>query len=158
MGGSRGLDWIDPMEELRHMQYRMDKLFKEVFEPSYMGRRLLSEHGEEDLVKTTEPFVDVIEKDKELIVKADIPGVEKKDITLNIKGDMLEITAERKEEKEEKEEGYIRKERGYSSYYRSLHLPTDIDSEKTEATFKDGVLKLTIPKVEVEDVKRIEVK
>ena len=71
---------------------------------------------------------------------------------------MLDITAERKDEKEEKEDGYIRKERTYSKYYRTINLPGEVYPEKAEATFKDGVLEVTMPKLEVEEPKKIEVK
>ena len=150
--------WIEPVDELRHMQYRMDKLLKEMFDPSYTGRALLRGDTEKQLTKTTEPFVDVYEKDDKLVIKADIPGVDKKDIKIDVKGDLLDITAERKDETEEKDDGYIRKERFYSKYRRSITLPTEIDPEKTEANFKDGVLELSMPKLEgVGEVKRIEV-
>lgn len=154
----RKIYWLDPVDELRRMQYRMDRLFKDVFEPSYMGRRLLPSGTEEELVTTAEPYVDLIERDKELVLKADIPGVGKDDIKIDVRGNRLEITAERKDEKEEKDDGYLRKERTFTKYSRSITLPTEILPEKVEATFEDGVLKLTIPKTEVEGTKRIEIK
>ena len=150
---------LDPMDELRQMQNHADRMFKEVFEPFYVERRLLKGAKEDQITKTTKPFVDVIEKDDEFVIRADIPGVDKKDIKVDVKGDILDITAERKDEKEEKENGYIRKERYYSKFHRSINLPTEVFPEKTEATFKDGVLELKMPKVEeVGKVKRIEVK
>ncbi|MDY6966497.1 MAG: Hsp20/alpha crystallin family protein [Halobacteriota archaeon] len=161
--------WFDPMEEMRRIEDRMDSLFREVFEDPYRStKRLLPGRVKEglvragdpymDVLKTAEPYIDVKDEDGKLMVKADIPGVKKEDIDLTVKGDMLEITAERKDEKEEKEEDYIRKERRYSKYFRTIRLPTEIDLEKTEAKFKDGVLELTMPKTEVEeDVKKIEV-
>jgi HSP20 family protein len=71
---------------------------------------------------------------------------------------MLEISAEKKEEKEEKEEGYIRRERSYRKFYRSIPLPAEVDRDKAEASLKDGVLKIEIPKLAGKEVKKIEVK
>jgi HSP20 family protein len=71
---------------------------------------------------------------------------------------MLEISAEKKEEKEEKEEGYIRRERSYRRFYRSIPLPAEVDKDKVDATFKNGVLRIEMPKIAGEEVKKIEVK
>ena len=150
---------LDPIDELRQIHCHADRLFKEVFEPFHMEGGLLKGTEEGLVTKTTKPFVDIVEKGDKFIIKADLPGVDKKDIKVDVKEGMLDITAERKDEKDEKENGYIRKERYYSKYYRSINLPTGVFPEKTEATFKDGVLELKLPKVEkIEDSKRIEVK
>ncbi|MDY6959593.1 MAG: Hsp20/alpha crystallin family protein, partial [Halobacteriota archaeon] len=110
-----------------------------------------------DPMKAGAPYLDIIDEENSLKIKADIPGVKKEDVDINIKKGMLEISAERKDEKEEKEKDYLRRERTYSKYYRSVRLPEEIDAEKTEAKFTDGVLELTIPKTEVEEVKKIKV-
>ncbi len=147
----------DPFEELRRMEEWMDKMFRETG-PYYVGRRALPEAAGEELVETAAPSVDIKEKEGKIIVDADIPGVEKGDISINIRGDMLEISAEKKEEKEEKEEGYIRRERTYRKFYRSIPLPAQVDTEKVNATFKNGVLQVEMPKIAGEEVKKIEVK
>ena len=144
----------NPFEELRRMEEWMDRMFRETG-PYYLGRRALPEAAGEELVETAAPSVDIKEKEGKIVVAADIPGVEKGDISINIKGDMLEISAEKKEEKEE---GYIRRERSYRRFYRSIPLPAEVDRDKVEASLKDGVLRIEMPKLAGEEVKKIEVK
>jgi len=147
----------DPWEELRRMEDWMDRMFRETW-PYYLERKALPGAAGEELAETATPSVDIKDEEGKIVVAADIPGVEKGDITINVKGDMLEITAEKKEEKEEKEEGYIRRERSYRKFYRSIPLPAEVDRDKAEASLKDGVLKIAIPKLAGEEVKKIEVK
>ena len=147
--------WFDPFEELRRLQERMYRIFKEI-EPSFMERKMLPATGGE--LATVEPFVDVIDNGDKVVVAADIPGVEKEDLSVNISGDMLEISAERKKEAEEKKEGYVRRERTYTSYYRAIPLPAEVDADKADATFENGVLEITMPKVQVPEKKKIEIK
>ncbi|VUT25953.1 MAG: Small heat shock protein HSP16.5 [Candidatus Methanolliviera sp. GoM_asphalt] len=145
--------WFDPHEEMRRMWDWMDKMLEEV---PYVGRRLPETTGRD--IGTVAPYVDVAEKEGNIVVRADIPGVKKEDISVNVKGDMLEIGAERKEDKEEKGEGYIRRERTYGRYYRAIPLSSEVDAEKVNATFEDGVLSIEVPKVEGKEVKKIEIK
>jgi len=147
----------DPFEELRRMEEWMDRVSREIG-PYYLGRRALPEAAGEELPETATPYVDIKDKEDKIVVDADIPGVEKGDISINIRGDTLEISAERKKEKEEKEEGYIRRERSYTKYYRTIPLPTEVDKDKVDATFKNGVLQIEMPKITGEEVKKIEVK
>ena len=147
--------WFDPFEELRRLQERMYRIFKEI-EPSFVERKMLPATGGE--IATVEPFVDVIDKGDKVVVAADIPGVEKGDLSVNIRGDRLEISAERKKEAEEKKEGYIRRERTYTSYYRAIPLPAEVDADKADATFENGVLEITMPKVKAIEKKKIEIK
>jgi len=147
--------WFDPFEELRRMQERMYRIFGEI-EPSFMERKMLPATGGE--LATVEPFVDVIDKGDKVVVAADVPGVEKEDLSVNISGDRLEISAERKKEAEEKKEGYVRRERTYTSYYRLVPLPAEVDADKADATFENGVLEITMPKVKAIEKKKIEIK
>ncbi|MCD6456088.1 MAG: Hsp20/alpha crystallin family protein [Methanophagales archaeon] len=147
--------WFDPFEELRRMQERMYRIFGEI-EPSFMERKMLPATGGE--LATVEPFVDVIDKEDKVVVAADVPGVEKEDLSVNISGDRLEISAERKKEAEEKKEGYVRRERTYTSYYRLVPLPAEVDADKADATFENGVLEITMPKVKAIEKKKIKIK
>ncbi|MCD6455884.1 MAG: Hsp20/alpha crystallin family protein [Methanophagales archaeon] len=147
--------WFDPFEELRRMQERMYRIFREI-EPSFMERKMLPATGGE--LATVEPFVDVIDRGDKVVVAADVPGVEKEDLSVNISGDRLEISAERKKEAEEKKEGYVRRERTYTSYYRSIPLPTEVDGDKADATFENGVLEISMPKVKAIEKKKIKVR
>jgi len=147
----------DPFEELRRMEEFVNRAFGETG-PDYFGRRALPGATGEELAEAVAPYVDIKEKEGKIIVAADIPGVEKSDISINIRGDTLEISAEKKEEKEEEEEGYIRRERSYKKFYRSIPLPTEVDKDNVDATFENGVLRIEMPKLAIEEVKKIEVK
>ncbi len=147
----------DPFEELRRMEELADRAFGESG-PDYFGRRALPGATGEELAETAAPYVDIKEKEGKIIVAADIPGVEKADISINLRGHTLEISAEKKQEKEEEEEGYIRRERSYRKFYRSIPLPTEVDKDNVDATFENGVLQIEMPKLAIEEVKKIELK
>ena len=95
-----------------------------------------------------EPSVDVWEDDKNIHIKAELPGLDEKDIDVTLTPDALSIRGEKKEEKEEKENGYWHKETSYGSFQRSIALPEGINQEKVEAQFKNGVLNIEIPWLE----------
>jgi len=94
---------------------------------------------------------------KEIIVNAEIPGVETKEIDVNLKGNVLTIKGERQREHEEKDENFHRIERSYGSFYRFLRLPSEVDAEKIKATYEKGVLRIVIPKAKKEVGKQIEI-
>jgi HSP20 family protein len=99
------------------------------------------------------PRMDVFEKDGNLVVKAELPGVKKEDIQITLEGNDLTVRGERAEESEVKEENYYRCERSYGSFYRRLPLPFDVSADKIGANFNDGVLEITIPKPAAEQPK-----
>jgi HSP20 family protein len=147
--------WWNPNEEMRRMEEWMNNMFGE-FEP--VTSRLLPAGADEEVMKTATPSIDIQEIENKILVTADVPGIEKEDITVNIHGDVLEITAQKKKEKEEKGEGYLRRERSYTKFYRKIALPGEVDPDKVDATLKDGVLKIEMEKSVLPDVKQIEVK
>ena len=104
------------------------------------------------------PTVDMAETKDSFIVKAELPGLDAKDVEVSISGDVLTIKGEKKKEEQEKDEHHYRAERYYGSFQRSFQLPTSIKADKIEAAFDKGVLKVTLPKVEEAKKKRIEVK
>ncbi len=114
--------------------------------------------GDVDLKWT--PRLDISETDKALEVVADLPGMEKKDIKVSVDGDLLTIKGEKKEVKESKDKHYHSIERRSGSFYRALRLPVEVENDKIEANFKDGVLTLTLPKSKkaVKKAAQIEVK
>lgn len=149
--------WIvDPFEELRRMQEWMNRIARE-FEPVGAERLLPTRVGEE-IMETATPSVDVQDMEDKVLVTADVPGVDKNDVTVNVRGDMLEVTAEKKTEEEKTGEGYIRRERSYSRFYRRIPLPAEVDPDKVDATLKDGVLRIEMMKLAQPEVKKIEVK
>mgnify|MGYP005848644925 CR=1 FL=1 len=133
----------DTFEEMRRMQYNMSRMFNEMPE-LFESSEMLSPTAETAQV----PYVDVLDRDKEIVVTADLPGVDKKDIQINVRNNVLEISAEKKMEKESKEEGYLRRERGYNRFYRAIRLPTGVDESQARANFNNGVLEITLPKIE----------
>lgn len=100
------------------------------------------------------PRLDLTETEANIEVKAELPGMERKDIAITLDRDLLLIKGEKKEEKEEKGRYYHRVERRYGTFCRSVRLPAKVTEEKINATFKDGVLTITLPKMETE-VKKI---
>ena len=96
--------------------------------------------------KMPETTCDVIDEGKQLLIKADVPGIKKNEIDLNVTDNSIEISAKHKEEKEEKKKNYLRKERSHVSYYRTVPLPERVKSSQAKAKLQDGVLSITIPK------------
>jgi len=92
------------------------------------------------------PEVDIIDRGNEYIVEADLPGVNKDDVEINIMDDEVEISAEKKVERKEEEEGYISHERTYKGYYRAIPLPDEINPDQADAEMKNGMLRITLPK------------
>jgi HSP20 family protein len=106
------------------------------------------------------PSVDILEDEKEVHVKAELPGLEEKDVEVNLTDGRLTIRGEKKEETEDKGKDYWHKESRYGSFTRVITLPEGIDAEKVDAHFKNGVLDITLPRLEEakEKVKKIEIK
>jgi HSP20 family protein len=99
-------------------------------------------------VSVPSPALDVYEEKDEVVVKAELPGMAKEEIEVNLAGDVLTIKGEKKKEEEIKEEDYRYRERSYGSFVRSLELPCEVKADQVKATFKDGVLEVRLPKTE----------
>ena len=104
------------------------------------------------------PSVNISETKKNFIVKAELPGLDAKDVTVSLSGDLLIIKGEKKRDEEEKDEHHHFVERYSGSFQRSFQLPTSVMGDKVEAIFDKGVLKVTIPKAEEAEKKEIEIK
>jgi HSP20 family protein len=104
------------------------------------------------------PAFDVSETDKELIVKAEVPGIDKKDINITVSDGMLTIEGEKKHEKKEDNGQYHRVERRYGTFFRTMQIPDEVEADKVDATYKDGVLKIRLPKSEAVHPRKIEIK
>lgn len=103
------------------------------------------------------PTVDVEEDDKEVRIRAEIPGIEEKDLSVTLENDILTIAGEKKEEKKEENRRYVVSERRFGSFHRSIRLPEGIDREKIKAGFKNGVLSVTIPRIGTPETKRVKI-
>jgi HSP20 family protein len=139
-----------PFREVTRLRREMDRLWDEYFGPS---RRALRPLEEEWL-----PAVDVSEAADKVTIKAEVPGLEAKDIDISIIGDTVTIKGEKKSEREETKENYHLVERSYGSFSRTLRLPAAVEADKVEATYKQGVLTITCPKRETVQPKAIEIK
>jgi HSP20 family protein len=119
------------------LRKEMDRLFDRFLEGAWPEMPTLGEW---------EPTVDVSETKDAVIVKAELPGVEQKDIAVSLQDGVLTIKGEKEAEKEEKDKRYHRVERSYGAFFRSMRLPAAVDAGKVTATFKDGVVTITLPK------------
>ncbi len=137
-----------PMGNLASFQEEMNRMFNQFFRGG---------NGEEAGwgLRTWTPPVDIYETDDALVLKAELPGVSKDDVSLEIHNNTLILRGERKHEAEVKEENYHRVERAYGTFQRSFVLPTMVDQEKVQATYHDGILELRLPKAEAAKPKRI---
>lgn len=142
----------NPWKDLEEMEKRLSSVFGPA--PARVGG------DKEEAISVAEwsPLVDITEDDKEYVVKAEIPEMKKEDIKINVHDDVLTVSGERKYEKEEKGKKYHRVERAFGSFMRSFTLPEDADGTKVSAEYKDGVLKVHLPKSEKAKPKAIEVK
>jgi HSP20 family protein len=139
----------EPFRDLMTTQREFDRLFKEAFNPFF---------GESDLsTRTWAPPVDIYENENDIVLKAELPGVDPKDVEVRVEDNTLYLKGERKFEKEVKEENYHRVERSYGSFARSFSLPNSINAEKVKAEYKDGLLTLTLPKREEAKPKTIKI-
>ena len=109
-------------------------------------------------MKITTPAVDLYEEKDDIVVKAELPGMEKDNIEVNLSGHRLTIKGERKQEEEVKKEGYYRAERSYGSFLRTLELPSEVQTDKAKAAFKNGILEIRLPKTEEAMKKEAKVK
>jgi len=137
-----------PMRDLLGFGSGLDRFFDDFFAPS------TSETGTSE-TWSWQPVVDIYDKDESIVIKADLPGVDKKDIHVDLKGRVLTLSGERSEEKEANDEGYYRKERAYGKFVRTFNLSSDVTPDKINASYKDGVLHITIPKAEASKPKQI---
>ncbi len=141
---------VDQWDDFRRFEEMMNRMFEEFWgRPS--RRRLLpsGERGEVVPAEYREPFIDVIETDKEVIATAEMPGLEKQDIKINVTEDRLEVSAETKKEEKREEKGYVYRERRSGSYYRAISLPSPVDPDESKASYKNGVLEVKMPKTEI---------
>jgi len=113
---------------------------------------------EESTFMTWAPAIDIAEHDNEYVVKFELPGVNKEDVKITLESNVMIISGEKKQEKEAKKENYHRVERSYGSFQRSFTLPTTVKSDKIDASYKDGILSILLPKAEEAKPKQIEVK
>jgi len=137
-----------PFGELGSLRREMDRLWD-----SFFGERPLARAWEREWA----PSLDVSETKDNFVVKAEVPGIDAKDIDISLTGDVLTIKGEKKQEKEEKEEDYHLVERSYGAFSRSIRLPAEVESTKIKASYKNGILRVTLPKSEKVKAKEVRI-
>jgi len=138
-----------PFGELSSLRREMDRLWENFF-----GERPLPRIWEREWA----PSLDVSETKDNFVVKAEVPGIDAKDIDISLTGDVLTIKGEKRQEKEEKEEDYHLVESSYGSFSRSVRLPAEVESNKIKASYKNGILNITLPKSEKVKAKEVKIK
>src|SRR5205085_7921178 len=140
----------EPFREMEDLQNRLSSFFTRA--PMRRG------NGKESItLPEWTPLADITEDDREYVIKAELPELRKQDVKVTVENGVLTISGERKFEKEEKKKKYHRVERGYGTFMRSFTLPEDADANKVKAEFKNGLLRVHLPKSEKAKPKEIEV-
>ncbi|MBN2134282.1 MAG: Hsp20/alpha crystallin family protein [Acidobacteria bacterium] len=143
----------DPFGDLITIQEKMNKLFEDT-----MNRPGAYGADEELGLASWAPPVDIYETENEVVLKAELPEIDKEKVEIHVDNNILTLSGHRELEKETKKENYHRIERSYGSFKRSFTLPTTIDQEKIDAKFENGVLKISMPKREESKPRQIEIK
>jgi HSP20 family protein len=139
---------LEPFRDLSDIQHEVNRLFDGFFgRPAQVANR----------ERVWAPVVDMYETKDELVVTAELPGMDEKDIHLSITGDMLNLRGERHWNQEVKQDSYYRGERWFGKFERSLPLPIPVQADKVKATYRDGVLTVKLPKVEEIKAKEIKI-
>jgi HSP20 family protein len=144
---------VSPFTALRRMADEIDRMFDDFGLGRRWARPISGELGGE----LWAPQVEVFQKNNELTIRADLPGLKREDVTVDITDNDVCIQGERKHEKEEEREGYYRSERGYGSFCRVIPLPEGAISDQAKANFKDGVLEITMPAPPASKGRRLEI-
>ena len=142
-----------PFSELSRIEREAERMFGDFFRRPLLGFSWPERFRE---IGFREPAIEVYEEKDDVVVKAEIPGMKKENLEINLSDSHLIIKGEKKQEEEVKKKGYYYSERSYGSFMRSIDLPNEVRSEKATANFKDGVLEVRLPKTE--EAKRKEVK
>ena len=150
-----------PFAWLRRMEQEMDRMFEQFGLTTGWGQGGQLQRGLASVSSLWTPQIEVYQRDGKLHVCADLPGMKKEDIQLDIDDDQMTIQGERRSSEEDRSEGFYRSERSYGSFYRTIPLPEGVNAESAKATFRDGVLDITFDappeqrrrKVEIQDAR-----
>ena len=137
--------------QANELRRQFDTMYDRFFEPDFMPATSVFGKGKWG------PKLDISERRKDIIVKAEIPGIEAKDFDISIDGRRLNIRGEKKQEQTEEEETYYRVERSYGYFNRTIELPAEVDPNKVDASYKKGILKIKLRKTKSSETKRIKV-
>ena len=143
---------VSPFRALQRMAEEMDHLLDD-----FGGRRWTAPRWGDGVVQTWAPDMEVFQKDNELTIKADLPGLKKDEVSVNVTDDAVIIQGERKREHEEERDGFYRTERSYGSFHRVIPLPDGVMGDQAKATFRDGVLEIRMPAAPKSKGRRLEI-
>src|SRR3989338_455203 len=142
----------DIFDEIKRMRKDIDSMFNNFFQSSEFKKI-------KEVSSMRTPPSDVKDTKDSVVINLDMPGVDKKDIQVSVIENRLEVKAQKKRESKIESKGYFKQERSFSGFYRALTLPSDVDAENAKVDYKDGVLKITIPKKEkIKEKKKIKIK
>ena len=140
----------NPIRDTFSLRNHMNRVFGDFYFPTNREEGDLS-------MRNWNPVVDVYDNDDNIVLKAEIPGIDKKDIVIDVKGRVLTLKGERSSDNEVKEDNYYRRERCFGKFERAFTLPVNVELDKIKANYKDGVLEIEIPKPEEKKPKQITV-
>ena len=144
---------MDIFDEIRKMHREIDNVFSRFLESS---NKIFHKEGFKENFR--EPLTNMKETDKEIIVEMEIPGVKKEEIILQVNKDVLEIRAKKESEIKVSKKGYSRHEKSFSGFYRKFALPTNVKVEEAQSEFKNGILKIRLPKSKEKVLRKIQIK
>ncbi len=153
--------WTNPFEEMKRLRMEMNKILDRMFSSALQSQKTLPVATEKSLQSFRQPVMSIRETGKDLILTMEIPGVDKKDIQLNVTEDSIEVKAEKKHETRVEKKGYLSEEMSYKGFYKSMSLPAKTIPSQAKATYKDGILEVILPKAgkkKTEKTRKIEVK
>jgi len=139
---------FSPVRDMFSFRNRINHMFDDVFYPINRDEVELS-------MGSWNPVVDVYDNDDSIVIKAELPGIDKEGIEIDVKDRVLTLKGERSSESEVKDDNYYRRERSFGKFERAFNLPADVDPDKIKADYKDGVLKIDIPKPEEKKSRQI---
>jgi len=139
---------FSPVRDMFSFRNRINHMFNDVFYPFNRDEVELS-------MGSWNPVVDVYDNDDSIVIKAELPGIAKEGIEIDVKDRVLTLKGERSSESEVKDDNYYRRERSFGKFERAFNLPADVDPDKIKADYKDGVLKIDIPKPEEKKPRQI---
>ena len=139
---------FNPVRDMFSFRNRINHMFDDVFYPINRDEVELS-------MGSWNPVVDVYDNDDSIVIKAELPGIDKEGIEIDVKDRVLTLKGERSSESEVKDDNYYRRERSFGKFERAFTLPADVDPDKIKADYKDGVLKIDIPKPEEKKPRQI---
>ncbi|MGD2151602.1 MAG: Hsp20/alpha crystallin family protein [Desulfobacterales bacterium] len=138
----------NPRRELFGLHHTLNRMFDNFISPTVRNDEAMSVRG-------WNPVVDIYENEEDIVITAELPGVDKNDMTVDVTGRVLTLKGERSIHNEVKEDNYYRQERCYGKFERCFTLPVEVDPDKIKADYKDGVLKINIPKAEESKPKQV---